>query len=188
MKTLRNAFLCAAAVLFLIPFPLLAESYLGSDSFPDIVISHYSVGYNSYIYYGDGNRSFARTDIASFNSGTAGAVANSVNDLDGDGYLDVVFPSFGSSGSAHIYWGDPAVPYDKAASTPIAVSGTHNLSTADMDKDGYVDIIFSCYDTGSSSFIYWGAASDNNPYLTRSELNTGGAARANAVADMNGVS
>jgi len=185
MNMQRNVILCAAAAILLMTCSLSAESYLGSDLFPDIVVSHYSVGYNSYIYYGDGSRSFARDDVVVYNSGTARPVANSVNDLDGDGFLDIVFPAYGP-GISHIYWGDPDIPYDFASRTPIQTDGTHNLSTADMDKDGFVDIVFSCNNAGSSSYIYWGAANDNNPYSSRSDLDTGGAARANAVADMDG--
>ncbi|MCD6460341.1 VCBS repeat-containing protein, partial [bacterium] len=157
---------------------------LNGDGYLDIVFSNYSIGYNnninSYIYWGDSSNSYStKTELA-----THGAYGNSIADLNSDGYLDIVF-SNGYDGSSpnvnsYIYWGDSSNSY--SSKTELATYAARGNSIADLNGDGYLDIVFSSRG-GSSSSIFWGDSS--NSYSTKTELATLGS-RANSIADLNG--
>ena len=160
---------------------------LNNDGYDDIIFSnHYSGGYNvnSYIYWGDATASFSsKTELT-----THGAYGNSVADLNGDGYMDIVFNNHydGSSYNinSYIYWGDASASYK--AKTELASHGTAGNSIGDLNGDGYMDIVISNTYDGSSyninSYIYWGDATAS--YSTKSDLATHGAI-ANSLADLN---
>ncbi len=160
---------------------------LNNDGYDDIVFSnHYSGGYsvNSYIYWGDATASFSsKTELATY-----GAYGNSVADLNGDGYLDIVFNNHYNGSSyninSYIYWGDETASY--SSKTELATHGTAGSSIGDLNGDGYLDIVISNTYNGSSyninSYIYWG--DETASYSTKSDLATHGAI-ANSLADLN---
>ncbi len=164
---------------------------LNYDGFIDIIVSNKTAGstysINSYIYWGDATYSYStRKELP-----TLGAQANAVADLNRDGYLDIVFSNLhsGSYGNAnynvnsYIYWGDANNSYTNR--TELPTHGAIGNSIADLDNDGYPDIVFSNYYDGVSyyvnSYIYWGDA--ENPYSTKTELPTTGV-QGNSVADI----
>ncbi|MFC2149602.1 choice-of-anchor tandem repeat GloVer-containing protein [Candidatus Auribacterota bacterium] len=174
-------------VLFasLILFSIAPRGLAGTleDEYQDIVISNYSGSY-SYIYWGAGSDSYStKTDLATY--GTQG---NALADLNNDGYLDVVFSNYTNGPSlninSYIYWGAASNPF--STKTELATHGARGVSCADLDDDGYLDVVFSNQNNGTSvninSYIYWGAASD--PYATKTELLTH-RALGNAVSDIN---
>ena len=160
------------------------------DGYLDIIYSHltdyatYSL--NSYIYWGSGT---------GFDSGiyellpTYGAYDNSVADLDGNGYQDVVFSNL-TNGLTYqidsfIYWGD-AGGLDLANPEGLPTAGATGNSIADLNYDGYLDIVFSSlYDDSSNdipSYIYWGSSTGFFAG-SRQELPTLGAV-VNFIADL----
>ena len=175
---------------------------LDQDGSLDIIFSNYrqnsgeysSATYeiDSYIYWGDGTGSYPdRTDLP-----TIGAHGSSVADLDGDGALDIVFSNRNSADgitytypiSSYIYWGDNNNPrdYNVTNRTELPSIGTYGNSIADLDEDGWPDIIFSNHQSSPSdhnidSYIYWGNGTRN--YTEHTELPTIGAA-ANTVGDL----
>ncbi|KJJ84676.1 hypothetical protein OMAG_001456, partial [Candidatus Omnitrophus magneticus] len=145
----------------------------------DIVFSNNwndtSVNINSYIYWGAATGPYStKTELA-----TSGARGNSIADLNTDGYPDIVFSNYHNGSTrninSYIYWGASSGPY--STKTELATIGATGNSIADLNNDGYLDIVFSnnWNDTSGNinSYIYWGAAT--GPYSTKTELATSGA-------------
>jgi hypothetical protein len=83
---------------------------------------------------------------------------------------------------SYIYWGS-ASGYDRTSRTELPTIGAVGVSVADLDADGYLDIVFS---NGSDrySYIYWGNAEavygpDQRASVPMAE------SLANSVADVN---
>ncbi len=161
---------------------------LNNDGYLDIVFSNRrtdsTYDTNSYIYWGNESNSFStKTELS-----THGALGNSIADLNDDGYLDIVFSNSQTDTiydpNSFIYWGDASASY--SAKTELATFYTFGNSIADLNNDGYLDIVFSNNYDGSThnttSYIYWGAAS--NAYSTKTDLETHGAL-GNSIADLN---
>ncbi len=88
---------------------------LNNDGYGDIVISNYNYNanhvLNSYVYWGDGTGSYTNK----IELPTNGSYANSVTDLNSDGYLDIIFSNYYNNSSykinSYIYWGDATASY-----------------------------------------------------------------------------
>ena len=143
---------------------------------------------NSYVYWGSGSGYLAtnRTELP-----TAGATGNSVADLNGDGYLDIIssnsYDGVKSAINSFIYWG-AASGYTASNRTELPTSGSPGEypgprnAVADLNGDGYLDIVFSNW--AGSSYVYWGGASGFSA-SNRASLPTSAAAGV-SVADLNG--
>ena len=162
---------------------------LNGDGYLDIVFSNLWDGttrnINSYIYWGDKSYVYSiKTELA-----THGAIGNSIADLNGDGYLDIVFSNYYNDSAtdinSYIYWGDESASY--SVKTELATRGTRGNSISDLDEDGYLDIVFSNYKSDNNysinSYIYWG--DESGSYSEKTELLTHGT-RGNSIADLNG--
>jgi len=162
---------------------------LNKDGYQDIVFSNYyngsSYNINSYVYWGDASNSYtSKTNLA-----TQGAFKSALSDLNNDGYVDIVFANYYNGTSyninSYVYWGAETNPY--TTKTDLATSGAENCAIADLNRDGYNDIVFANYYNGTTrlinSYIYWGA--ETNPYATKTDLATQGAL-AVAIDDLNG--
>ena len=165
---------------------------LNNDGFLDIIFSNHHDGaifhLNSFIYWGSQSRfaSGNRMELPTY-----GATGNSVADLNGDGFLDIVF-SNNYNGTTHntnsfIYWGS-VTGFLSSNRTELPTHGARGNSVSDLNGDGFLDIVFSNLYDGTSvntnSFIYWGAASGFSS-SNRTELPTHGAT-SNSVSDLNG--
>ncbi len=163
---------------------------LNSDGYDDIVVSNYrnatSFTINSYIYWGDESNSYSsKTELS-----TLGSRDNSVADLNGDGYMDIVFSNFRDdttsfSVNSYIYWGDATASY--SSKTELVTQGCIGNSVGDLNGDGYLDIVFCNYQTQTTknlnSYIYWG--DESSSYSSRTELPTVGAVKT-SLSDLNG--
>jgi hypothetical protein len=171
------------------PLAAIAED-LDGDGYQDIVLGGYYDGttrlVDSYVYWGSasGYDSADRTELA-----TEGVIAVEARDLDLDGYTDLVFASYYGTSHAStsmIYWGS-ASGYDDADRTELPTYGAYDLAVADLDADGWDDLIFAQYYSGSthvvSSYIYWGSSTGYDA-SDRSSLYTTGAVDVE-VADLN---
>ena len=122
---------------------------------------------------------------------TQGAIDCSVKDIDKDGYYDIVFSNNYNNVSgaidSYIYWGSES-GYSSSDRTALATRYARGNAIADIDNDGYDDIVFCNMKSGSDyyikSYIYWGSASGFDEE-TKTELQTFGAEGV-AVADVNG--
>ena len=172
---------------------------LNHDGELDIIFANYrgadySNNVNSYIYWGskDGYSPGNRTELT-----TIGATDIAVADLNKDGRLDIVFTnrqgvydgSFTFNLPSYVYYGQGTsdIYYDASSREQLETHGAYGVSVDDLDKDGWLDIVFSnCHDGASyniKSYIYWGSATGfaSRP---RTELPTK-SAYCNAVADIN---
>jgi len=165
---------------------------LNNDGFLDIVFSNHfdgtTVNINSFIYWGSasGFSSSNKTELP-----THAATYNSVADLNGDGFLDIVFSNHFDGTTVNInsfvYWGS-ASGFSDNNKTELPTHRAYGNSVADLNGDGFLDIVFSNYSDGTSSninsVIYWGSATgfsiDNKTELPTHHAN------GNSVADLNG--
>jgi len=156
---------------------------LNDDGDPDIIVCN--LNGPVYIYWGsnDGYSDAHRTSL-----GFTGATGNSVADLNDDGYLDLVFSKYNTSGTgdAAIYWGSTS-GYSESLITYLPTLGSHGNYVADLNDDKYLDIIFANYGSGSyhdvNSYIYWGSQSGYSS-TDRTELPTHGGISC-SVSDLN---
>ncbi len=165
---------------------------LNGDGYLDIAIANQGsqtvMNVDSYVYWGGpgGYSAGNRTGLPTWS-----AAGIEVADLDADGYLDLVLSNYWNAATvlidSWIYWGSPA-GYSTGDRSNLPTSGGWGNTVADVDNDGFLDIVFANNrsDTISAidSWIYWGSS---GPYSTadRSGLGTDGAYGA-LVADLNG--
>lgn len=104
-------------------------------------------------------------------------------DFNRDGYLDMVCAEFfpGSTVS-RVYYGN-ATGFATASNFPLAVNGPRAMSVGDLNKDGWLDIVFSTVTDSCEMAIFWGGSQGfDNGKVTR--LPTGNSP-ANRLADLN---
>ncbi len=172
---------------------------LNCDGWPDIAFAltesdgnHFI---NSYVYLGgeDGYSVDRRLEIP-----TVGAMGVDAADLDKDGYVDLVFAAVQNGTSREInslvYWGSPD-GYQIRPRLELPTIGCADPTLADVNRDGWIDIVFSNRYRGSSaipnpvdyylnSYVYWNGPQGFSA-ADRLELPTIGAARSR-VADLDG--
>ncbi len=137
---------------------------LNGDGQIDIVFANYYDGssytVSSYIYWGTGNGFDGPTELP-----TVGTLGCLVEDLDGDGDLDIAFANYRNSSTytlhSYVYWNEDGM-FSVAARTELRTIGSRSLAAGDIDGDGYLDLVFGGYYNGSSytvdSYIYHGSA------------------------------
>jgi len=162
-----------------------ACSDLNGDCFPDIVFSNHWDGttyeQDSFVYWGgaSGYSSAQRQALP-----TKGSIANVVADLNNDGYTDIVFANERDDSNpvdyfidSYIYWGS-ASGLSSSNRQDLPTVGARAVATADLDNDGYLDLVFANTWNGNdyiiNSYIYWGSASGPST-LNYTELPTMGA-------------
>ncbi len=141
-----------------------AVADIDNNGYLDIVFANgtdtspYSV--NSYIYWGNATATYTtKNELPSFDAACA-----KIADLNSDGHLDIVIANNqdGSTCSinSYIYWGDSDNTYSSRSELPT--DGAMDIAVGDLNKDGYLDIVFANLKTDASyyanSFIYWGSA------------------------------
>ncbi|MBM4390950.1 MAG: VCBS repeat-containing protein, partial [Deltaproteobacteria bacterium] len=87
-------------------------------------------------------------------------------DLDSDGWLDLVLPRHYSGSSYSVdsaIWWNNAGAFSSTDVTSLATVGTTAAAAGDLDSDGWPDLVFNSYYTGSSyagtAYVYWGSTS-----------------------------
>lgn len=110
-------------------------------------------------------------------------------DLNADGWIDILLPNshgYNEKVDLSIYWGRDR--WDPAGSTQLPSDGGKAAAVADLDHDGWPDLVLVNRFNGTKSeldlWIYWGGP-DGFSEERRSALPTQGA-EAVALADLNG--
>jgi len=159
-----------------------AAADLNGDGWCDIVLCNaYSDG--SYVYWGssEGLSPEHRQTI------TVGrAYCCKVADLNRDGWLDLVFygrEGEGSTNRATIYWGAPSGYSDtNRTMLPLTTRRGANISIADLNRDGYLDLVTNDDYFGTME-ILWGSADGYSPDHNWTHATNGGSLK---LADLNG--
>ena len=138
---------------------------LNQDGWPDLVVANYrsdaSTLVDSEVFWGSAD---GVTGLESTPLPTAGAKDIAIADLDDDGWLDLVFANyFGESGTSTdstIYWGS-SEGFAPEGSTPLPTVGAQHVLARDVDQDGWIDLLFTQYSSGTSfeipSYLYYGS-------------------------------
>jgi hypothetical protein len=188
-----------------------AVADLNNDKLPDLVFASSGSSYQfskegsdytflrpaSDIYWGSSN-GFSTNRVSQLVTYNARDVKTV--DLNGDGNLEILFAEEGQGrhrGGVRIYWGSKKSEYSKHRMQVLEGHGTAAVTTADLDRDGYPEILLAnqaapptgkkssgASDFPRPSYIYWGS-SKGYRVQRRMELPTAGA-RDVKVADLNG--
>ena len=100
------------------------------------------------------------------------------SDIDGDGYVDLVFANHRSGSNynidSYIYWGIDSGRFDTLNPYHLPTHGADGVEVADINEDGIMDIVFANLKYSDSDFstpvyIYWGINNRqfdvSNPYI-----------------------
>jgi hypothetical protein len=183
---------------------------LNQDGKLDIVISNNQDNQgnreiDSYIYWG--TSSLDSSDYPAYGIDfrtplpTKGATYNTIDDIDGDDWPDILFSNFRNDDSSPdyeidsiIYWGSQS-GFSDSDTTSLATKGASGCNVADLNQDGYKDILFSQSRTNATNnvnaIIYWGGentsptADHDISFSTSMELLTVGSSD-NMLEDLDG--
>ncbi len=169
---------------------------LNRDGFEDLVVVNGNNGVksntNSYIYWGsqDGFDEERRAELP-----TNGATGAAIEDLNADGFLDLVFANSANTKDTSmkpgnystIYWGSKEGFSTKKLSH-LPTQAATDVKIADLNTDGALDIVFSNQGDGQQSgnvMIYWGKGQEKYSEKRRTTL-PGERSAALALADLDG--
>jgi len=164
---------------------------LNRDGFPDIVLSvtnkEETWAMDSRVYWGTAD-GLNTEDITLLP--TQGAVGNTTVDLNGDGYLEIIFSNLQIEEThdldSYVYWGGPE-GFDPDNPGLLPAHGPKANSVTDFDGDGFPDILISNsisdFDNQVRSVLYYGSVSGYSTDATTEVYSDG--AHGHAIADLN---
>lgn len=156
---------------------------LNYDGWPEFIASYGNNDPRIVIYWGSSSGYSYSNNTSIVHPVTNEALY--VADLNKDGYLDLLGGTTINYSTSSIYWGGPN-GYSPSNRTDLpSLYGAHNFEIADLNKDGFYDIII-VNNNAAYNYIYWGTS---NGYSTahRISLNLPGVAtpHGTTVADFN---
>ena len=148
---------------------------LNQDSYLDLILTR-SINKGSrqntgFVYWGNAQQEYGSEGRTEFE--TEGLITVTVGDVNQDGWLDLVCPSYNSGSSratmTRIYLGGPTGPSSDRMFKLPSNAGTGSM-IADFNHDGYSDILIICHrsegdpnqigsfgDHVTESYLYWGS-------------------------------
>jgi hypothetical protein len=155
--------------------PLAAD--LNSDGNLDIIITGGEKP--SWIYWGDGTRSYAagrRSEV----QGSEGTSSSEVADMNRDGFLDLLLMRRGTGVVSYVYHGNGRGEFSADRRQEFKPNETQGVTVADTNGDDWLDIVAPRYKDGGSratmSRIYFGSPrglSENNTLELPTNAGTG---------------
>ena len=109
------------------------------------------------------------------------------SDLDMNGYLDLIVLRFGVPHDVLILYQTGPRIFTQSSLDFANAASPHGLSIADLDNNGYTDIVATGYSNISHSSVYWGRESGYSS-ADKTTLYPGQCYGGSAVADFNGDS
>ncbi|NIP37385.1 MAG: hypothetical protein GWN18_20680, partial [Thermoplasmata archaeon] len=129
---------------------------VNGDGYMDIAFARFWAGQTSYqtfspLYLG---HSAGYRNIPDHEFDTTGASDVLLEDLNGDGYTDVVFAQLRDGDfygvQSKLFWGT-ANGWSSVADVTFSTTGATGVEAADIDGDGDLDLAFACYKGSSTS-------------------------------------
>lgn len=126
---------------------------LDRNSYLDILAG--SDNGNIYIFWGspDGYATAKRSSV--FLGGSVGHNIEVV-DFDRDGYGDIAASLWTRNRCPIVYWGPNRLPR-YITWLPVSPNNPHGITVADLNTDDWLDIVFTGYDTVTTTYIYYGS-------------------------------
>ncbi len=129
---------------------------LNKDGYLDISTTQEHTSGCGAIYWGGSNGFNVnnRTDLPVY----FGVHNIEVADFNRDSWLDIAFIEYhgASTGQTRIYWGSSTGFSPSNCLSLQAPIGNHGLSTADLNRDQYLDLVLTGW-YGTQSYVYWGS-------------------------------
>lgn len=179
---------------------------LDGDGWPEVILSNFTSdttrNVSSAIYWGRRDTlqdvSYSPTERTELPAPGAHGIA--VADLNRDGRLEIILARANDDDThkieSYIYWGQAGgargITYSPAARTGLPTQGAHGVAVADLNRDGWPELVFANKFDGDdfaiNSYIYWaqpgGAYGVTYSAAARTALPTLGAFTV-AAADLN---
>lgn len=155
------------------------------DGYLDLVVTRSSWQNDrrapSYVYFGSADGRFEEGRRQEFE--TVGTQEVTVGDIDRDGWLDIVCPSYNSNESratmSRIYFGGEN-GFSREAMIELPTNSGTGSQIADYNRDGYNDVLLICHRSEgdpqtigaygnhvTGSFLYWGGPNGFSPLRRR---------------------
>ena len=166
---------------------------LNCDGWPDLVFAQTDLNEqyhtDSYVYLGSAS---GYSEADRWEIPTVGGMGVDAGDMNQDGYVDLAFASVQDGEDREIdslVYYNSANGFDGAIPTELPTIGCSDPTVADVDQDGWLDVVFSNRFRGGNptpenyqndSYIYWGGANGYSE-ADRLGLPTMGAARSRVV-------
>ena len=157
----------------------MAAADLNQDGFVDLAFP------NGHLYWGgaDGYQPQRRQELDVKGNGT------SVADLNRDGYLDLILPTGSAIGenpsSGWILWGNvDGYRVENRTELPLTTRYSQSAAVADLNKDGYLDLIFPDVDSPQVDFFWGNATGDYKAQAQHSQMKIHSASTLE-IADLN---
>ncbi|MBD3284799.1 hypothetical protein GF359_00485 [candidate division WOR-3 bacterium] len=120
--------------------------------------------YNSAVFWGS-NQDYSASNKTVLPCHAAGFHPEAA-DLNKDGWLDAIVVS-GDTKDEYIYWGGPqglsASNYTNVVYCDTGTHGQHGMSVADLNYDGWLDLVYAPHWGPDEAAILWGSAQAYNP-------------------------
>ncbi|MFC2135605.1 FG-GAP repeat domain-containing protein [Bacteroidota bacterium] len=160
----------------------LAFTDVNQDGLEDLVVANFSELHgvtwtNSYVFFSDGKDFSSQKPLE---LPTMGASSVSCDDLNGDGYPEIVFSCekvlSQNNLYSYVYWNDKGT-YHFENHTQLPTLGSNSNTIGDVNNDGLPDVVFFndegyFRDGPSKSHIYWGDGTRNFSTLRSTEFLT----------------
>ena len=147
------------------------------NSWLDLSLGGYGICYTTYIYWGDstGFSTSRRTSLP----GDQPCHNPEVGDFNRDGWLDYLQSN--DVYAQHVFWGTDSgfSPSNRTDLTSPGSPRHHGKSTADLNADGWLDLVFTSAGNGNA-FIYWGSS---RGFYTQTTLAPGASEAGSCVGD-----